>query len=90
MTSQIHPAYQVTYIDADADRLQYTPDRPWPNPGRSHLHIQFSDLSTAKNAAIGQLDQLAAVGSGRLTVAGLTPLAHDIEVLLDRIDVYLR
>ena len=43
MTSQIHPAYQVTYIDADADRLQYTPDRPWPNPGRSHLHIQFSD-----------------------------------------------
>ena len=61
-----------------------TPESP------SNLHIQFSDLSTAKDAAIGQLDQLAAVGSGRLTVAGLPPLAHDIEVLLDRIDVYLR
>lgn len=55
-----------------------------------NLHLKFSNLSIANAAATGQLDHAAAIGSGGLVVVGLTPLADALDVLLDRIDVYLR
>ncbi|MEM7496097.1 MAG: hypothetical protein AAF471_08315, partial [Myxococcota bacterium] len=59
-------------------------------PQPTTLTIEFSDLETAGLAASGKLDQLAAIGSGRLRVTGLTPLGDTLDILLDRIDQYLR
>ena len=39
--SRVFPKYSVTVGDS-FDRLQYTPDRPWP-VRRSGVHIRFLD-----------------------------------------------
>ena len=58
-------------------------------PATPDLVLYFADLPTARAAAQGELDQLAAVGAGIVQARGLTPLAERLDVLLDRLASYL-
>lgn len=51
--------------------------------------ILFSDWETASAAVAGNLDNLAAVNSGRIRVKGNVPLADHASFLLDRVDARL-
>lgn len=59
-------------------------------PGSTSLAIEFESLDIAQAAADGRLDQLAAIGLGQVKISGLTPLGDALDILLDRIDHYLR
>ena len=63
---------------------------PGAAPRAPTLVLGFANLETACEAALGTLDQMAAVGGGRVTVTGLTPLADSLDILLDRIASYLQ
>ena len=41
-SSVIYPGYTV-HREEGSDRLRYESERPWPNPGRKHLRINFSE-----------------------------------------------
>ena len=59
-------------------------------PYRADTTIRFRDIPVAAAAAAGTLDQLAAVGVGDIEVRGRLGLADLIDVLLNRIGVYLQ
>ncbi|MGI9332419.1 MAG: hypothetical protein ACR2RL_04605 [Gammaproteobacteria bacterium] len=60
-------------------------------PGkRADLSMRFSDLGTAIEAVDNRLDRLAALGSSRLVVEGLVPLADDLGRVMERAGAYLR
>ena len=40
--SLVHPKYHVVLTDLARDRMTYTPDRPWPDPQRSVLRVNFA------------------------------------------------
>ena len=58
--------------------------------GTPDVSMRFGDLPTAVEALDNRLDRLAAVGSGRLVVDGLVPLADELGRIMERVDAYLR
>jgi hypothetical protein len=50
----------------------------------------FADIATAYGALRGEIDTLAAVGSGQIRVEGLVPLAEGLNFAMERVRVYLK
>ncbi len=63
---------------------------PGPAPGPPDATITFTDRETTDAALLGRLDPNAAVGLGKVAIAGLVPLADGLSVVMDRTEVYLK
>jgi hypothetical protein len=62
----------------------------WSEPPRKpEVCVVFSDVTTAYEAMREEIDTLAAVGSGRIRVDGLVPLADGLNAAMERLRVYL-
>jgi hypothetical protein len=59
-------------------------------PRRPEVCIEFKDIDTAYGALREEIDTLAAVGSGRIRVDGLVPLADGLNAVMERLQDYLR
>ncbi len=59
-------------------------------PRRPDVCIVFADIATAYGALRGEIDTLAAVGSGQIRVEGLVPLAEGLNFAMERLRVYLK
>lgn len=59
----------------------------YPKPD---VRITFCDPMALVEASRQKLDSLAAVGLGRVKIFGLAPMADALELIMDRIGVYLK
>ena len=59
-------------------------------PRRPDVCIVFADIATAYGALRGEIDTLAAVGSGQIRIEGLVPLAEGLNFAMERVRVYLK
>jgi hypothetical protein len=59
-------------------------------PRRPEVSIAFADIDVAYAAMRDEVDTLAAVGGGQIRVAGLVPLADALNVVMERLRVYLK
>ena len=63
-----------------------------PAKGRAekpNAYLEFDDLQTAWDMVQGNLDQYAAIGSGKIKIRGLIPLIDGINPILDRLSIYM-
>lgn len=58
-------------------------------PRRPDVCIEFADIDVAYAAMRDELDAMAAVGSGQITVQGLVPLADGLNFVMERLRIYL-
>jgi hypothetical protein len=66
-------------------------DSGWGTPPRRpDVAISFIDAATAFGALRGEIDAIAAIGSGRIIVEGLVPLADALNLAMERLSVYLQ
>ena len=63
---------------------------PGPAPQPPDATIVFTDRETTDAALLGRLDPNAAVGLGKVAIAGLVPLADGMSVVMDRVEGYLK
>ena len=63
---------------------------PGPAPDAPDATITFTDRETTDAALLGQLDPNAAVGLGKVAIAGLVPLADGLSLVMDRVETYLK
>ncbi len=63
---------------------------PGPAPDAPDATITFTDRETTDAALLGRLDPNAAVGLGKVAIAGLVPLADGLSVVMDRVEGYLK
>lgn len=59
-------------------------------PRRPDVRITFADMNVAYSAMRDEIDTLAAVGRGQIKVEGLVPLADGLNVVMERLRVYLQ
>jgi hypothetical protein len=59
-------------------------------PRRPDVRITFADMTVAYAAMRDEIDTLAAIGLGQITVEGLVPLADGLNVVMERLRVYLQ
>ncbi|HWX31900.1 MAG TPA: hypothetical protein VNZ53_31260 [Steroidobacteraceae bacterium] len=59
-------------------------------PRRPDVCITFADMDVAYAAMRDEIDALAAIGCGQITVEGLVPLADGLNVVMERLRVYLQ
>ena len=59
-------------------------------PGAVDVRVSFADEPTALAALRGELDEMAAIGAGELTVRGLIPLAETLGLVLARAAFYMK
>jgi len=59
-------------------------------PRRPEVCIRFDDVATAYAAMREEIDTLAAVGSGKIRVDGLVPLADGLNAAMERLRPYLK
>ena len=59
-------------------------------PRRPDVRITFMGIDVAFGAMRDEIDQLAAVGAGRIKVEGLVPLADGLGFVMERLPLYLR
>lgn len=59
-------------------------------PCAPDVEISFRDAEAASAALRGQLDSMAAIGRGQISVSGLVPLADGLSVAMDRVESYLK
>ncbi|MFI4890478.1 MAG: hypothetical protein ACHQIL_08095 [Steroidobacterales bacterium] len=65
-------------------------DAGWgPPPRRPDVAISFADSATAYGALREEIDTLAAVGTGQIKITGLIPLADGVNLVMERLSVYL-
>jgi len=63
----------------------------WSEPPRlPDVRIVFEDARTAYAALREEIDTMAAVGSGKIRVDGLVPLADGLNVVMERLRAYLK
>jgi hypothetical protein len=66
-------------------------DAGWGEPPRRpDVRITFADMRVAYGAMREEIDTLAAVGSGQITVEGLVPLADGLNFVMERLRIYLQ
>jgi hypothetical protein len=72
--------------------FEHGPNRAgWSEPPRRpEVCVVFADVTTAYAAMREEIDTLAAVGSGRIRVDGLVPLADGLNAAMERLRVYLQ
>ena len=63
---------------------------PGPAPDQPDAIITFTDRETTDAALLGRLDPNAAVGLGKVAIAGLVPLADGLSLVMDRVETYLK
>ena len=63
---------------------------PGPAPHSPDATITFTDRETTDAALLGRLDPNAAVGLGKVAIAGLVPLADGLSLVMDRVETYLK
>lgn len=63
---------------------------PGPAPGAPDATVTFTDLATTDAALLGNLDPNAAVGLGKVAIAGLVPLADGLSLVMDRVETFLK
>lgn len=59
-------------------------------PRRPDVRIVFGSLRLAYAAMRDEADTMAAIGSGELTIDGLIPLADGLNVIMERLRIYLQ
>jgi hypothetical protein len=59
-------------------------------PRRPEVSIAFADIEVAYAAMRDEIDTLAAVGGGKIEVAGLVPLADALNAAMERLRIYLK
>jgi hypothetical protein len=59
-------------------------------PRRPDVCVTFADMTVAYAAMRDEIDTLAAIGSGQITVEGLVPLAGGLNVVMERLRLYLQ
>ncbi len=59
-------------------------------PRRPDVCVTFGDVEVAYLAMRDELDAFAAVGSGRIVVDGLVPLADALNAVMERLRIYLQ
>jgi hypothetical protein len=59
-------------------------------PRPPEVRIVFEDVETAFGALRDEIDSIAAVGSGRIRVDGLVPLADGLNGVMQRLRIYLQ
>jgi hypothetical protein len=59
-------------------------------PRRPDVYIVFGSLSLAYAAMRDEADTMAAIGAGELTIDGLIPLADGLNVIMERLRLYLQ
>ncbi len=63
----------------------------WSNPPRRpDVSIVFGSLGLAYAAMRDEADTMAAIGAGEMTIEGLIPLADGLNVVMERLRVYLQ
>lgn len=63
----------------------------WGEPPRCpDVEISFVDSAVAYGAMRSEIDTIAAIGAGRIRVAGLVPLAEGVNLAMERIVDYLQ
>jgi hypothetical protein len=53
------------------------------------VRVQFSDINIANAALRNDIDTMAAIGSQRIKIEGLSPLAEGLGLMMERLNVYL-
>ncbi|MGO9935083.1 MAG: hypothetical protein ACLPV8_25170 [Steroidobacteraceae bacterium] len=59
-------------------------------PRRPDVTIAFANIDVAYRAMRDELDTMAAIGSGDLCIDGLIPLADGLNVVMERMRIYLQ
>jgi hypothetical protein len=59
-------------------------------PRLPEVRILFNDVETAFGALRDEIDAMAAMGTGRIRVDGLVPLADGLNAVMQRLRVYLQ
>jgi hypothetical protein len=59
-------------------------------PRRPDVRVTFADVTIAYAAMRDEIDTLAAIGCGQIKVEGLVPLADGLNVVMERLRVYLQ
>jgi hypothetical protein len=59
-------------------------------PRRPEVHVTFADVTIAYAAMRDEIDTLAAIGCGQIKVEGLVPLADGLNVVMERLRIYLK
>jgi hypothetical protein len=59
-------------------------------PRRPDVRITFGDVDIAFSALREEIDTLAAVGGGQIKVEGLVPLADGLNLVMQRLGLYLK
>ncbi|MDE1171173.1 MAG: hypothetical protein PW734_08210 [Verrucomicrobium sp.] len=83
-------------IDGEADTTVWfdnaaPPAAGWGEPpSRPAARVTFGDVETAYGALRDEIDTLAAVGSCKIRVDGLVPLADGLNFVMERLRVYLQ
>jgi hypothetical protein len=80
---------EKTTVWFDHGSTDYAAGRGKP-PRRPDVHIIFANMDTAYGALRNEIDTLAAIGSGHIKVDGLVPLADGLNVVMERLRVYLK
>ncbi len=66
-------------------------DAGWGEPPRRpDVRVTFADMNVAYGAMREEIDTLAAIGCGQITVDGLVPLADGINFVMARLRIYLQ
>jgi hypothetical protein len=73
------------------DHAANAPASGWSDPPRRpDVCIVFGSLSLAYAAMRDEADTMAAIGAGEMTIDGLIPLADGLNVLMERLRIYLQ
>lgn len=59
-------------------------------PRLPDVSIRFTDLHVANEAFTDRLDTLAAIGTGRIKIEGLIPLADGLSLVMEKLNLYLQ
>lgn len=60
-----------------------------PPPRLPDVRVRFADINIANATLRNDIDTLAAVGSQRIIIEGLSPLAEGLELIMERLNFYL-
>lgn len=77
----------VAWLSIRPEQILYGPGKSLRPPDSE---ICFCDLSALRLAALNQLDQQVAVGTGKISIHGHVPLADLAGLVMDRIALYLK
>jgi len=59
------------------------------DPGEGFSEMQFADLRVARDLFDGNINAVAAVGTGHVRIAGMISQVDNVNRILDRVSLYL-